>query len=66
LSPDNSTIGGWVLRYAPELHKRVRREFQAPNRFWWVDVIMVRMAGQLRPRVINVDGHVAYPPASAS
>ena len=45
LSVDHSTIGRWVLRYAPELNKRVRRE--------------------IRPRVINVDGHASYPAAIA-
>ena len=28
---DHSSIGRWVLRYAPELHKRVRREIRPPN-----------------------------------
>lgn len=106
LSVDHSTIGRWVLRYAPELNKRVRRELRSVNRSWRVDETMVRVAGhwtylyravdstgetidfmlspkrdavaakhflqmalwrtgQHRPRVINVDGHAAYPPAMA-
>ncbi len=106
LSVDHSTIGRWVLRYAPELHKRVRRELRRPNRSWRVDETYIRVGGawtylyravdstgetidfmlspkrdvvaakhflqmalwraaQIRPRVINVDGHAAYPPAIA-
>ena len=104
LSVDHSTIGRWVLRYAPELYKRIRREVRPPNRSWRVDETFVRVAGkwtylyravdsagetidfmlsprrdavaakhflqlalwrtgQIRPRVINVDGHAAYPRA---
>jgi IS6 family transposase len=104
LSVDHSTIGRWVLRYAPELNKRIRREVRPPNRSWRVDETFVRVAGkwtylyravgsrgetidfmlspkrdavaakhflqlalwrtgQIRPRVINVDGHAAYPQA---
>ena len=104
LCVDHSTIGRWVLRYAPELNKRVRREVRAPNRSWRVDETYVRVAGvwtylyravdsagetidfmlspkrdaaaakyflqmalwcagQVRPRVINVDGHASYPVA---
>jgi transposase, IS6 family len=106
LSVDHSTIGRWVLRYAPELYKRIRREVRPPNRSWRVDETFVRVAGkwtylyravdsagetidfmlsprrdaiaakhflqlalwrtgQIRPRVINVDGHAAYPQAIA-
>jgi transposase-like protein len=32
LAVDHSTIGRWVLRYAPELNKRIRREIRTPNR----------------------------------
>src|SRR5215831_10537091 len=31
LAVDHSTIGRWVLRYAPELHKRVRRDTRTPT-----------------------------------
>ena len=106
LSMDHSTIGRWVLHYAPELHKRIRREIRPPNRSWRVDETCIRVAGvwtflyravdsrgetidfmlspkrdvtaakhflqmalwrtgQIRPRVINVDGHASYPPAIA-
>jgi transposase-like protein len=106
LGVDHSTIGRWVLRYAPELNKRIRREIRSPNRSWRVDETYVRVAGvwtylyravdstgetidfmlspkrdliaardflraalrragQIQPRVINVDGHASYPPAIA-
>jgi transposase-like protein len=42
---DHSTIGRWVLRYAPELKKRVRREIRRPNGSWRVDETFVRVAG---------------------
>ena len=42
---DHSTIGRWVLRYAPELHKRIRREIRPPNRSWRVDETCIRVAG---------------------
>ena len=45
LSVDHSTIGRWVLRYAPELNKRVRHEIRPPNRSWRVDETFVRVAG---------------------
>jgi transposase, IS6 family len=102
LGVDHSTIARWVLRYAPELNKRIRRELRHPNQSWRVDETYVRVAGnwtylyraidstgqtidfmlspkrdavaakhflrsalarsgQIRPRVINVDGHPAYP-----
>ncbi len=102
LGVDHSTIARWVLRYAPELNKRIRHELRHPNRSWRVDETYVRVAGrwtylyravdstgqtiefmlspkrdtiaakhffrlalaragQIRPRVINVDGHPAYP-----
>ena len=45
LTVDHSTIGRWVLRYAPELNKRVRREIRQPNRSWRVDETYVRVGG---------------------
>src|SRR5262249_29491130 len=45
LAVDHSTIGRWVLRYAPELHRRIRRELRPPNRSWRVDETYVRVAG---------------------
>jgi transposase, IS6 family len=106
LAVDHSTIGRWVLRYAPELLKRIRRELRPPNRSWRVDETYIRVAGawtylyravdstgatidfmlspkrdlvaakhflqialwptgQIRPRVLNVDGAPVYPPVIA-
>ena len=45
LAVDHSTIGRWVLRYAPELNKRIRREIRTPNRSWRVDETYVKAAG---------------------
>ena len=45
LSVDHSTIGRWVLRYAPELNRRVRREIRQPNRSWRVDETDIRVGG---------------------
>ena len=45
LQVDHSSIGRWVLRYAPELNKRVRRELRPPNRSWRVDETYIRVAG---------------------
>ena len=33
LDVDHSTIGRWVLRYGPELHKRIRREIRGAQSF---------------------------------
>ena len=46
LAVDHSTIARWVLRYAPELNKRIRREMRPPNRSWRVDETYLRVAGQ--------------------
>ena len=45
LDVDHSTIGRWVLRYAPELYKRIRRDTRTPNRSSRVDETYVRVAG---------------------
>src|ERR1044071_2615597 len=45
LSVDHSTVGRWVLRYAPELYKRIRRELRKPNRSWRGDETYFRVAG---------------------
>src|SRR6516164_5809984 len=43
LSVDHSTIARWVLRYDPELSKRIRRDTRLPNRSWRVDETYVRV-----------------------
>ena len=46
LTIDHSTIGRWVLRYAPVLNERMRSEMRNPNRSWRVDETYIRVAGQ--------------------
>jgi hypothetical protein len=43
---NHSTIARWVLRYSPELNKRISRELRRPNRSWRVDETYVRVAGR--------------------
>src|SRR5262245_43289255 len=43
LAVDHSTIGHWVLQYAPELHQCSRREIRPPNRSWRVDETYVKV-----------------------
>jgi len=45
LNVDHSTIGRCVLRYAPELNKRVRREVGTPNRSWRLHETYICVAG---------------------
>ena len=45
LSIDHVTIWRWVLRYAPLLNQRIRRELRRPNRSWRVDETYVKVAG---------------------
>ena len=45
LEVGHSTIGRWVLQYAPELYQRVRREPRFPNRSWRVDETMIKVHG---------------------
>jgi transposase, IS6 family len=46
LSLDHSTVARWVLRYAPELSKRIRRHLGRPGGSWRVDETYVRVAGK--------------------
>jgi len=45
LCVDYSTIARWVLRYAPELNKRICRELRHLNQSWRMDEMYVRVAG---------------------
>ena len=106
LHADHVTVWRWVQRYAPELHRRLRRHLKPTNDSWRMDETYVRVKGKWRylyravdstgatldfllsakqdaaaakrflakalgganhpaPRVINTDGHAAYPPAVA-
>jgi transposase-like protein len=64
LGVDHSTIGRWVLRYAPELHKRTRRDTRTPNRSWRVDETDVRVAGRWTCLYRAVDSRMARKPDS--
>src|SRR5260370_22273174 len=44
LGVDHSTIARWVLRYAPELNKRIRRELRDPKRSWRGGATDIRVA----------------------
>lgn len=48
LSVDYTTVWRWVQRYAPELHRRVRRELKRTVTSWRVDEAYVRVAGGWR------------------
>ena len=43
---DHTTIWRWVQCYAPELHKRCRRELRPTNGSWRVDETYVRVKGK--------------------
>ena len=42
---DHSTINRWVLKYAPELDKRIRRHLKPTNHFWKVDETYIKIKG---------------------
>jgi transposase-like protein len=46
LPADHTTIWRWVQRYAPELHKRCRRELKPTNGSWRVDETYIRVKGK--------------------
>ena len=46
LRVDHSTVARWVLRYALELSKRIRRHLRRPGGSWRVDETYIRVAGQ--------------------
>ena len=43
---DHSTINRWVLKYAPELDKRIRPHLQPTNDSWRVDETYIKVKGQ--------------------
>jgi transposase-like protein len=43
---DHSTINRWVLKYAPELDKRIRPHLLAMNDSWRVDETYIKVKGQ--------------------
>ncbi|MBD2066321.1 IS6 family transposase [Leptolyngbya sp. FACHB-671] len=42
---DHSTINRWVLQYAPELDKRIRRHLKPTNDSWRVDETYIKVKG---------------------
>jgi transposase-like protein len=42
---DHSTINRWVLKYAPELDKRIRRHLKPTNDSWRVDETYIKIRG---------------------
>lgn len=42
---DHSTLNRWVLKYAPELDKRIRTHLQPTNNSWRVDETYVKVKG---------------------
>lgn len=43
---DHSTINRWVLKYAPELDKRIRPHLRSTNDSWRVDETYIKVKGQ--------------------
>lgn len=43
---DHSTLNRWVLKYAPELDKRIRPHLQLRNDSWRVDETEVKVKGE--------------------
>jgi transposase-like protein len=43
---DHSTINRWVLKYAPELDKRIRPQLRSTNDSWRVDETYIKVKGQ--------------------
>ena len=46
LAVDHTTVWRWVQRYAPELHRRLRRELKRTGGSWRVDETYVCVAGR--------------------
>ncbi len=42
---DHSTINRWVLKYAPELDKWIRRHLKPTNDSWRVDETYIKIRG---------------------
>ena len=43
---DHSTINRWVLKYAPELEKRIRPHLRGTNDSWRVDETYIKVKGR--------------------
>jgi len=56
---DHSTINRWVLKYGPELDKRIRPHLQPSNDSWRVDETYIKVKGQWKYlyRAVDSDGN---------
>jgi transposase-like protein len=56
---DHSTINRWVLKYAPELDKRIRPHLQPTNDSWRVDETYVKVKGEWKYlyRAVDSEGN---------
>src|SRR5215510_8720284 len=46
LAVDHTTIGRWVQRYGPEVHRRLRGQVKLKSSTWQMDETFVRIAGR--------------------
>jgi len=58
---DHSTINRWVLKYTPELDKRVRPHLRLTNDSWRVDETYIKVKGEWKYlyRAVDSDGNTA-------
>ena len=56
---DHSTINRWVLKYAPELDKRIRPHLRSTNESWRVDETYIKVKGQWKYlyRAVDSEGN---------
>jgi transposase-like protein len=54
---DHATINRWVMKYAPELDKRVRSHLRPTNDSWRVDETYIKVKGQWKYLYRAVDSH---------
>ncbi len=56
---DHSTLNRWVLKYAPELDKRIRPHLKQTNDSWRVDETYIKVKGQWKYlyRAVDSDGN---------
>jgi len=56
---DHSTINRWVLRYAPELDKRIRPHLKPANDSWRVDETYIKVKGEWKYlyRAVDTEGN---------